>query len=68
MSRLGKGLIKKMRNESSLVLIVGHGSTGKVALLHVHSHATVLHSHHLILLLGHVWSHLSQKFLLLILL
>jgi hypothetical protein len=53
---------------SSLVLVVRHGSAGKVALLHIHSHATVLHSHHLILLRGHVWPHLSQKFLLLILL
>lgn len=56
---------------SILVLIVCHGGTSEIALLHAHPHgAVLLHPQHLgILLLRErtVRSHLAQKFLLLIL-
>lgn len=54
-----------------LVMVVGHGSSCKIALLHVHVHvhvhiAILLHSQHLsliLLLCCHFGAHLSQKVL-----
>lgn len=50
-------------NECLLVLVVSHGALGNiVGLLHGHVHATILHAHHLqLLLLGrHVWANIAQ--------
>lgn len=54
----------------SLVLIVRHGRARKVPLLlHLHVHgSTVLHPHHVLILLLDIGSHLSEELLLLVLL
>lgn len=52
-----------------VLLVIGHGCTGEVALLYSHTHSAVLHPHHIVVLLvSHLGSHLTKKLLLLTLL
>lgn len=51
----------------SLILVVRHGCSRKVALLHVHAHAAILHvPHHLrVVLMLDIRPHLAKELLLL---